>query len=430
LKANYAQAGVGNGGANRIDGGVGANVLDGGGGNDQLTGNGGHDLFVFRPGSGHDVIADFNAGAAGDGDAIGLEGWNFKTFAEVQSHLTASGEGTVLALSNDDTVVLRGVRPDQLTSSHFLLDGKAPSAPTTPPAETPPTDPSAPPTETPPEEEPEDHAVVGTAGNDTLRGATTDDVLYGMAGEDGATGGAGADGIWGGSGNDHLKGGKGDDLLVGGFGADRMNGGAGDDVLLSRSDAGEMTPAQGGDRVYGAESDAFTATADVMIGGRGADTFRFEGLVNAKEEIVEKHTNDDGVIDWVGVTGENENVHDHWLDGFGADVIRDFYRDEGDTIEISAHTAEVKSIEHLDGDDDGEADYSVITVISQQGEAGAHDEDLLGTITVHGDLVEADDIVLDQAVYGAYERAADLPADTHFDLEDEGVLPNSGHHMT
>ena len=31
----------------------------------------------------------------------------------------------------------------------------------------------------------------------------------------------------------------------------------------------------------------------------------------------------------------------------------------------------------------------MITVISQQGKAGAHDEDLLGTITVYGNLVRA-----------------------------------------
>ena len=35
-------------------------------------------------------------------------------------------------------------------------------------------------------------------------------------------------------------------------------------------------------------------------------------LVNAKEEIVAKHVNADGTIDWVGVTGENNAVHDHW----------------------------------------------------------------------------------------------------------------------
>ena len=110
------------------------------------------------------------------------------------------------------------------------------------------------------------------------------------------------------------------------------------------------------------------------------------------------------------------------------------YYAQGDKIEISAHTAEVKSIEHKDSNGDGRNDYSVITVISQQGNAGAHDEDLLGTITVYGNLVKASDITTDaNTVYGAYEKVGELGPGVHFDLEDDGVLPNGGttggHHM-
>ena len=149
-------------------------------------------------------------------------------------------------------------------------------------------------------------------------------------------------------------------------------------------------------------------------------------MVNAKDEIVAKHVNADGTIDWVGVTGENNATHDHWVDGFGNDVIRDFNRAQGDKIEISAHTAEVKSIEYKDSNGDGKNDYSVITVISQQGNAGAHDEDLLGTITVYGNLVKQSDIAVTQTVYGAYEKVGELGAGVHFELEDDGVLANGG----
>ena len=229
----------------------------------------------------------------------------------------------------------------------------------------------------------------GTTGGNTLLAGRGDDAVSGMAGNDTLNGGSGNDKVWGGSGNDNLDGGNGNDLLVGGFGADKMNGGAGNDVLLSRSDAGEMVAAQDGKtQIFAQETAAFKAVNDTLTGGAGGDTFRFEGMVNAKDEIVAKHVNADGTIDWVGVTGENNAVHDHWVDGFGNDVIRDFNRAQGDKIEISAHTAEVKSIEHKDSNGDGRADYSVITVISQQGNAGAHDEDLLGTITVYGNLVK------------------------------------------
>lgn len=274
----------------------------------------------------------------------------------------------------------------------------------------------------------------GTSRNDTFNAGKSGDAVAGYAGNDKLNGQSGDDKLWGGSGNDKLDGGSDNDLLVGGFGSDRMDGGSGNDILLSRSDAGEMVAAQDGTtQIFAAESAAFKDTSDVMVGGKGADTFRFEGLVNATDEIVAKHVNADGTIDWVGVTGENNNVHDHWVDGFGNDTIRDFSRKQGDKIEIFAHTAEVKSIDHVDRNGDGKADYSVITVISQQGAAGAHDEDLLGTITVYGDLVKESDITVDAGVvYGAYERIDELPAGVHYDIEDDGILPggasNGGHH--
>jgi len=276
----------------------------------------------------------------------------------------------------------------------------------------------------------------GSSGHDHLNGTTGGNVLFsggsadtvaGMAGNDTLNSGSGDDKVWGGSGNDNLSGGSGADLLVGGFGADRMDGGTGNDVLLSRADAGEMVAAQDGTtQIFADETAAFKAVNDTLTGGRGADTFRFELQVNAKDEIVAKHVNDDGTIDWVGVTGENNATHDHWVDGFGNDVIRDFNRSQGDKIEISAHTGEVQSIVHKDSNGDGRNDYSVITVISQQGNAGAHDEDLLGTITVYGNLVKASDITTDQTVYGAYEKVDSLAEGVHFQLEDDGVLAGGG----
>ena len=57
-----------------------------------------------------------------------------------------------------------------------------------------------------------------------------------------------------------------------------MDGGTGNDVLLSRSDAGEMVAAQDGTtQIFADETAAFKAVNDTLTGGRGADTFRFEG---------------------------------------------------------------------------------------------------------------------------------------------------------
>ena len=52
----------------------------------------------------------------------------------------------------------------------------------------------------------------------------------------------------------------------------------------------------------------------------------------------------------------------------------------------------------------GSIDYSLIHLISNQGGAGAHDGDLVGSIAVYGDIVNQSDLTVDKTVfYGAYE---------------------------
>jgi len=71
--------------------------------------------------------------------------------------------------------------------------------------------------------------LIGGAGNDTLRGGKGNDILRGGRGNDTALGGSGDDTLKGGPGNDTLRGGRGNDLLVGGPGRDRCRGGPGRD---------------------------------------------------------------------------------------------------------------------------------------------------------------------------------------------------------
>jgi Ca2+-binding RTX toxin-like protein len=90
--------------------------------------------------------------------------------------------------------------------------------------------------------------------------------------------------------------------------------------------------------------------------------------------------------------------------GAGNDQIFDF--GEGDQIVIRGHTVSI-AVEYLDtvsdADQDTDADYTVITLTSDQGGAGAHDGDFLGTITVYGDLVDAADVVLDTSVFNGID---------------------------
>ncbi len=264
-----------------------------------------------------------------------------------------------------------------------------------------------------------DDEIYGLGGNDTIDGMAGDDTIYGGSGNDNVQGGYGDDHIIGGSGNDTLDGGRGNDLV---------EGGSGNDVLISRADAGED---RAGQLVLGEPSrpdggsiseeylklydwvDQAIAGDDVLVGGDGADEFRFETVINGKKDIIAEHTNDDRTIDWMGVAGENKYIHNHWVDSLGIDVIADFNKSEGDTISVKGHTTQVEvDYRTIDTDGDGIDDdaVSMITVYSQQGGGGgAHDEDYLGYIIVHGDRVEEDDIETDaMANYGIVETIDDI----------------------
>lgn len=174
--------------------------------------------------------------------------------------------------------------------------------------------------------------------------------------------------------------------IIVGAGENELHGGRGSDRFYMLGDSGEPDPAQtNGSR--GRVTEEIASQDDVIWGGKGADEFIYRPLINAKQKILDKHTRADGSVDWSmqGVAGENGNVHDHWVEGFGNDLIMDYDESEGDRIKIIGHTIEVESITY---GSDGMGDYSLITVRSNQGGAGAHDKDPLGTIKVYGDRVD------------------------------------------
>ena len=141
-----------------------------------------------------------------------------------------------------------------------------------------------------------------------------------------------------------------------------------------------------------------------MVGKGGADEFLIVTYISGKPDIVARHVGADGVVDWAGVAGENDNVHDHWVDYFGTVQINDYDAAEGDTIRVEGHTVALKSLEVVGGD-------TFITVQSQQGNGGgAHDEDVLGYIIVRDAELEEGDITFTSTNEGITETFSEFLA--------------------
>ena len=104
--------------------------------------------------------------------------------------------------------------------------------------------------------------IVGTAGDDQLRGTRFRDVVSAGAGDDRVSGGVG---------RDLICGDDGDDALTGGRGSDSLWGGDGDDTLKGENGSDELSGGPGKDLLAGGKG------SDNLTGGRGADTLNGGG---------------------------------------------------------------------------------------------------------------------------------------------------------
>jgi Ca2+-binding RTX toxin-like protein len=108
--------------------------------------------------------------------------------------------------------------------------------------------------------------IIGSSGNDTLKGGSGNDLILAGSGSDQVNGGAGNDFISGGSGADVLSGDGGDDTIFGGSGRDVIDGGDNADLLLGGSGRDSIDGVDGADTLYGGGG------ADNLAGGIGNDS--------------------------------------------------------------------------------------------------------------------------------------------------------------
>ena len=181
-------------------------------------------------------------------------------------------------------------------------------------------------------------------------------------------------------GKNPLDGNNADRVLAARNGNDKLVGGKGNDTLISYSDAGE--PSVLGKQVVN-QNEPLAASNDTLVGRKGADQFIFALELDGKKEFLDKHTQADGRINGEALANENNNSHDHWLESIGNDRIKNFNLDQGDKIRIAGHTVDLFKIEQKGND-------YIVNLRANQGNAdqknpnGAHDGDLVGTITLTG----------------------------------------------
>ena len=116
--------------------------------------------------------------------------------------------------------------------------------------------------------------VLGTPGDDVLRGTDRPDRVSAFAGNDAVYARAGGDDVRAGAGNDGVRAGDGGDLVYGGRGNDVIGGGTGGDRLYGGSDSDEVNGGDGNDRAAGNRGPDDVSGGDgndSLYGGWGAD---------------------------------------------------------------------------------------------------------------------------------------------------------------
>ncbi|QFT91370.1 Serralysin B precursor [Roseovarius sp. THAF9] len=108
----------GEAGNDSIHTGDGADIVFGGTGDDfiYLTDDGDVDTVYFIQGNGNDVIDNFETGI----DQVGISGFGFTSFADIEALITYSGDQALIDLGNGDTIIFTGLEAP-LAADDFIF---------------------------------------------------------------------------------------------------------------------------------------------------------------------------------------------------------------------------------------------------------------------------------------------------------------------
>lgn len=90
-------------------------TIDGGQGNDILFGGKGADVFKVAAGNGSDTVTNFTLGR----DVVKLDGYGLSSFSDLMARGTQVGSDTVFTFSNQESLVLSGIKLSDLSSYDF-----------------------------------------------------------------------------------------------------------------------------------------------------------------------------------------------------------------------------------------------------------------------------------------------------------------------
>ncbi|MEW6351947.1 MAG: calcium-binding protein [Thermodesulfobacteriota bacterium] len=209
---------VAGGGDDHVWAGEGADIVDGEAGNDFLRGEGGNDAYIFRRGSGQDLIIDADP-TQDNVDTI----WLGSSLTPADITLKAAGDHLFLTINGtSDSLQVYNYfwndSPLYRVEQIQFMDGT-----------------------TWDEAEIISRAFGPTEGDDVIYGRPVEDVLSGGGGSDRLYGRAGNDILHGDADEDQLYGEAGDDLLEGGPAGDGLDGGTGNDRYFFSRGFGQDT---------------------------------------------------------------------------------------------------------------------------------------------------------------------------------------------